>query len=197
MSIIQVSDTGDEYYTPKYVVEIIANKIDKDTVKTIWCPFDKEWSEYVIVLKEMGFNVINTHIDNGEDFLMFEPKFEFDAIVSNPPFSIKNEVFEKTISYKKPWSLLMSATSIQSSSFVKILSKEENFNFIMFDKRISYNGDRPPFPSWYFTGRMLDKNYFYIYEKDPKDMYEEWEGKAKHVFEKNKGKETEQQLSLF
>jgi hypothetical protein len=44
----------------------------------------------------------------------------------------------------------------------------------MFDKRISYNGDRPPFPSWYFTNRLLEKNEFYIYKENPKTMYKLW-----------------------
>lgn len=34
----------------------------------------------------------------------------------------------------------------------------------MFDKRISYSGDRPPFPSWYFTDKLLEGNEFYIYD---------------------------------
>ena len=176
MSLQTVSDRGDEYYTPKYVVEILLPylKNNKD-IKTIWCPFDKEWSEYVKVLTDNGYEVIHTHIDYGQDFLTYEPNFEFDAIISNPPFSIKNEIFEKTISYGKPWALLMSATSIQSASFVRVLSKEPKLNNIMFDKRISYNGDRPPFPSWYFTGKLLNATKYYIYDRDPRVMYEEWE----------------------
>ena len=176
MSLQTVSDRGDEYYTPKYVVEILLPylKNNKD-IRTIWCPFDKEWSEYVKVLREHGYTVIHTHIEDGQDFLTYEPDFEFDAIVSNPPFSIKNKVFEKTISYGKKWALLMSATSIQSASFVRVLSQEQRLSNIMFDKRISYNGDRPPFPSWYFTGGIVEYNQFYIYKDDPKKLYDEWE----------------------
>ena len=62
----------------------------------------------------------------------------------------------------------MSATSIQSASFVKILSKIKEFNVMMFDKRISYNWDRPPFPSWYYSNWLFEKNEFYIYQEDPK-----------------------------
>lgn len=189
MSLQAVSNRGDEYYTPDYVVEIIVPYLKSNkNIKTIWCPFDKEYSEYVKVLKNHGFKVIHTHIDYDQDFLTYEPHFEFDAIVSNPPFSIKNKVFEKTISYGKPWALLMSATSIQSASFVKILSKEEQLNNLMFDKRISYNGDRPPFPSWYFTGKILDRTEFYIYKEDPKELFKKW---------KNSGGVVEEQISLF
>lgn len=178
MSLQTVTARGDEYYTPDYVVEVIVPYLKKnENIKTIWSPFDMEHSEYVKVLRENGFNVVHTHLDTGQDYLTYEPDFEFDAIVSNPPFSIKNEVFEKTIKYGKPWALLMSATSVQSASFVNVLSKESQLNNIMFDKRISYNGDRPPFPSWYFTGKLLDRTEFYIYKEDPKKLYRDWENK--------------------
>ena len=179
MSLQTVSERGDEYYTPKYVVEILLPYLQKHKdIKKIWCPFDKDESEYVKVLTENGYEVIHTHIDNGQDFLEYQPDFEFDAIISNPPFSIKNQVFEKTIGYGKVWALLMSATSVQSASFIRILSNEERLNFIMFDRRISYNGDRPPFPSWYFTGKLLDKTETYIYEDDPKELYNKWYAKG-------------------
>lgn len=177
MSLMTVNKNlnGDEYYTPDYVVEAILPYIknNKD-IKVIWCPFDKEYSEFVKILKREGYEVINTHIDHGQDFLTYEPDFDFDLIISNPPFSIKNEVFKKVISYNKKWALLMSATSVQSASFIKILSKEKQLNNLMFDKRISYSGERPPFPSWFFTGGLLEKTEFYLYDKDPKELYNLW-----------------------
>ena len=176
MSLRQVKKdgNGDEYYTPKYVVEILLQYIDKLKIKTIWCPCDKETSEYVKTFKQNGFNVINTHIENGQDFLNYEPNEHYDAIITNPPFSLKNEFMEKCISLGKPFALLLSATCIQSASLINIISKCESFNFIMFDKRISYNGDRPPFPSWYFTNKLLVGNRFYIYDRDPKQLYVDW-----------------------
>ena len=177
MSLVPVNKNlnGDEYYTPDYVVKAILPYIKKDrSIKKVWCPFDKEYSEFVKILKGEGYEVVNTHIDYGQDFLTYEPDFEFDLIISNPPFSIKNEVFEKTISYGKKWALLMSATSVQSASFIKVLSKEKQLNNVMFDKRISYTGERPPFPSWFFTGGLLTKTEFYIYKDKPQDLYDKW-----------------------
>ncbi len=179
MSIVRVKKDGpgDEYYTPDYIVEILVPYLKKKNFKTIWCPCDKDWSEYVKVLSANGFNVVYTHIDEGQDFLTFEPDFEFDAIVTNPPFSIKNKILDKCISYGKPWALLLSATCIQGASLIKTISQQD-INFIIFDRRISYNGERPPFPSWYFTHGILDKNEFYIYEEDPNDLYARWKAKT-------------------
>lgn len=175
MSIIRVDKEGpqDEYYTPDYVVEILVPFLHKKGFKTIWCPCDKHTSEYVKVLSNNGFNVVHTHIEDGQDFLTYVPDFDFDAIITNPPFSIKNEIIQKCISYGKPWALLLSATCIQSASLIQHLSKQ-TINFIIFDRRISYSGDRPPFPSWYFTHGILDKNEFYIYQEDPNDLYLKW-----------------------
>jgi tRNA1(Val) A37 N6-methylase TrmN6 len=78
------------------------------------------------VFKNEGFNVIHSHIDNGQDFLSYEPTEQYDAIITNPPFSIKNKIFERCIELNKPFCLLMSATSIQSASFVKVISKNKN-----------------------------------------------------------------------
>lgn len=175
MSLQTVTSRGDEYYTPKYIAEILVPYIKAKGFKTIWCPCDKKWSEYVKVFKSEGLNVIFSHIDYDEDFLNFEPTEQYDCIITNPPFSIKNKIFERCVELNKPFCLLMSATSIQSASFVKILSKIKDFNVMMFDKRISYSGDRPPFPSWYYSSGLFDKNEFYIYKQDPKKLFKDWE----------------------
>lgn len=177
MSIISINKNGkgDEYYTPKYVVEILLPYLKlKPEIKNIWCPCDKIESEYVKVLKNAGYNIIFSHIDYNQDFLKYEPKEKYDAIITNPPFSIKNKIIQRCIELDKPFALLLSATCIQSASLIKILSKAKQFQYIIFDKRISYNGDRPPFPSWYFTSQLLNENKFYIYKEDPKDLYQKW-----------------------
>lgn len=172
MSIQSVSKNGkgDEYYTPKYVVEILLPHLKKTNIKTIWCPCDKKESEFVKVFESNGYKVISSHIDDGQDFLTYEPTEQYDAIITNPPFSIKNKIIERCLHFKKPFVLLLSATVIQSASLIKLLEKTPNLFFIMFDKRISYSGDRPPFPSWYFTSGVLDRNEFYIYKQDPRLM---------------------------
>lgn len=178
MSIQAVSSRGDEYYTPDYVVEILLPYLkQRPNIKTIWAPCDKEHSEYVKVLRANGYNVIHSHIDEGLDFLTYEPSEHYDAIITNPPFSIKNDIFKRAIELGKPFAILMSATSIQSASFINVLKDTKDLNFIMFDKRISYSGDRPPFPSWYYTSGILDNNEFYIYKEDPKKLYRDWEDK--------------------
>lgn len=58
---------SDEVYTPAYAVKPLLKYLDKGNKPcyTIWCPFDKEESEYVKLLSAAGHKVIATHIDNG------------------------------------------------------------------------------------------------------------------------------------
>lgn len=92
-SILYSAGKNDECYTPEYGVKPIIKYIPKNWV--VWCPFDKEDSQFVKLIKENGNKVIYSHIDNGQDFYTYEPKEHWDCIVSNPPFcfDFKTEIF--------------------------------------------------------------------------------------------------------
>ena len=66
------SDTtasGDERYTPFYAVTPIVKHLKNSGYKTVWCPFDEEWSAYVRTFREEGFNVIRSSLSDGKGFL--------------------------------------------------------------------------------------------------------------------------------
>ena len=96
--------SSDEQYTPAYAVAPIIKYIPGN--KIVWCPFDTEHSEYVLALKAAGIRVVHSHILTGEDFFVYEPE-EWDLIVSNPPFSIKQKVVERCLALGKPFALLV------------------------------------------------------------------------------------------
>lgn len=63
------TENGDSLFTPYYAVDHIIKYLPKD--KIIWCPFDvEEWSAFSVRLKECGYNVISSHIEKGQDFLI-------------------------------------------------------------------------------------------------------------------------------
>lgn len=157
----------DEYYTPKYVVDIIIPYVKKTDV--IWCPFDKESSEFVKQLSKTN-KVYYTHIDNGEDFLTYEPDFEYDIIISNPPFSIKNEILKKCYLLNKPFCLLLPFTMFNSISSVSIL--DDDIQFIIMDRRITYDGSRPNFTSWFVCRNFLpSQNIIYRFKENPLKLF--------------------------
>ena len=82
---------NDECYTPQYAVLPLLEFLKPFKNKIIWCPFDKEESEFVKVFKSSGYNVVFSHIDDGQDFYKYEPE-KWDLIVSNPPFTNKKAI---------------------------------------------------------------------------------------------------------
>lgn len=80
---------GDEYYTYDYDVEKIAQRLRPGL--TIWCPFDRDDSQFPKVLRQHGFKVVHTCTD----FFTTDPPEGVNAIVSNPPFSRKKEVLQR------------------------------------------------------------------------------------------------------
>ena len=127
---------SDEVYTPAYAVKPIIKYIEKG--KTIWCPFDTEESEYVTLLREAGYKVIASHIDEGKNFFYYEPEEEYDCIVSNPPFSIKDDIIKRLYELNKPYAILLPIPSLQGQ---KRFPYMKDCQALIFDKRINYFRD--------------------------------------------------------
>lgn len=126
---------SDEVYTPAYAVKPIVKYLPKDSV--IWCPFDTEESEYVKILRENNFTVIATHIDNGQNFFEYEPE-NYDIIVSNPPFSIKDMILKRLYELDKPYAILLPVPALQGQKRFPYIKDCEA---LIFDKRINYFKD--------------------------------------------------------
>lgn len=99
---------NDECYTPAYGVAPIVKYIPKKAV--VWCPFDTSESEFVKQITENGNEVIASHINTGQDFYCWEPNEKWDVMVSNPPFTNKRKIFERALSFNKPFALLFPLT---------------------------------------------------------------------------------------
>lgn len=152
---------SDEVFTPKYAVYPIIKYIkNKFTNPVVWCPFDKDDSNFVKCLKKNGCEVIATHIDNEQNFFFYEPKEHYDCIVSNPPFSIKDDIFKRLYELNKPYAMLVPLPTLQGEKRFKYLKGAQA---LVFDKRVQYikNWDEqiieknPPFASMYLCKDML------------------------------------------
>ena len=154
------SGNNDESYTPDYGVKPILKYIPKDAV--VWCPFDTEESEFVKQIGEQN-EVIYSHIQDGSDFLTYEPEFhKWDVIVSNPPFTNKRKYFERALSFNKPFALIMTNTWLNDSA-PKQIFKDRDLQLLMFDKRMKFNNpdgrpnDKITFSSSYYCWNFLPK----------------------------------------
>ena len=132
--ILYSKGKNDECYTPEYGVYPILKYIPADWV--VWCPFDKENSNFVKLISKQN-KVIFSHIDNGQDFYNYEPQEKWDCIISNPPFTNKRKIFERALSFNKPFALIMSLTWLNDSA-PKKLFKNRDLQLLMFDKRIKF-----------------------------------------------------------
>lgn len=130
---------SDEVYTPKYAVKPLLKYLDAYFHPThnitIWCPFDKEDSEYVKIFKEEGYDVVATHIDNGQNFFYYEPKQFYNFIISNPPFSCKDDVIKRLYELNKPYAILLPIPALQGQ---KRFPYMKDCQALIFDKRINY-----------------------------------------------------------
>ena len=150
---------NDECLTPDYGVKPIIKYIPKNAV--VWCPFDTEESEFVKQIRANGNKVIYSHISNGQDFYTWEPKERWDCIVSNPPFTAKRQIFERALSFNKPFALIMSNTWLNDAA-PKQLFKEKDLQLLMFEQRMRFlnNGEmqnKITFSSSYFCYNFLPR----------------------------------------
>jgi len=150
--------SNDECYTPSYGVEPILKYIPNGT--TVWCPFDKDDSEFVKQISKIN-DVVHSHIEDGLDFYEYEPD-KWDVIISNPPFTKKRQIFERALSFKKPFALIMSNTWLNDSA-PKQLFKDKDLQLLMFDKRMRFNlpngesNNKITFSSSYYCWNFLPK----------------------------------------
>ena len=134
----KTNKASDEVYTPAYAVKPLLKYLDTYCNKpnyTIWCPFDKEDSEYVKIFRAAGYNVIFTHIDDNKNFFYYEPHEHYDFIISNPPFSCKDDVVKRLYELDKPYAILLPIPSLQGQKRFPYI---KDCQALIFDKRINY-----------------------------------------------------------
>ena len=128
---------SDEVYTPTYAVTPLIKYIkifNQNAV--IWCTFDTPQSEYVKVFSQAGFKVIYSHIDEGKNFFFYEPKEPYDIIISNPPFSQKDNVLKRLYELDKPYAMLLPIPTLQGQARFPYM--KNGLQYLGFDKRINY-----------------------------------------------------------
>ena len=125
---------SNEYYTPYYAVIPILKYIPKN--KKIWCPFDREWSAFYQTFKGNGYDVIRSHIDEGKDFFEYEPE-EYDIIISNPPYNIKDDILRRLDELNKSYAMLLPLSTLQGKKRYPYL--KNGIQLLAFDDRVMFH----------------------------------------------------------
>ena len=163
---VKTNKESDEVYTPREAVIPILKYLPPISSTTIWCPFDTDDSEYVKVLKEAGYKVINSHIYYGQNFFFYEPEEYYDIIISNPPFSIKDDILKRLFELKKPYMILLPIPALQGQKRFKYI---KDCQALIFDKRINYFKNKETkeiqkgvsFGSFYLCKNILPKDLIF------------------------------------
>lgn len=142
---------SNDYQTPPEALIPLLPHLKKNWI--IWeCAAGK--GNLVKVLRKEGFKVISSDILTGKDFLNWEPR-KYDCIITNPPYSLKQEFLERAYLLGKPFAFLLPLTSFETGkrqTFFRCCGLEA----IFFDKRINFQtpngkGDGSWFATAWFT----------------------------------------------
>ena len=140
--------SSDDFQTPPSALKPLFPYLKKEWV--IWeCASGK--GNLVQELNKKGFKVVGT--DKEFDFLKNYKKC--DCIITNPPFSLKQEFLQRCYELKKPFALLLPLTTFETDKRQKLF-KKYGVEVIFFDKRINFEtpsgkGSGSWFASAWFT----------------------------------------------
>ena len=154
---------NDEYYTPNYAIAPLLKFIPAGSY--IWCPFDTNQSNFVKTFLQNGHIVTSSHIESGEDFFTMPPPEKCEYIISNPPYSLKYEVFQKLFQLNIPFAMLVGVVGLFESQKRFQMFKANDFEIMYFNKRVSFFKSfedqipkiNPPFSSVYVCHKMLPR----------------------------------------
>ena len=157
-AVLYSTGKNDEYRTMPEAIYPLLRYIPRGAI--IWCPFDTADSNFVKILTANGWQVEYSHISTGQDFYTYEPD-RWDIIISNPPFTNKRHIFERTLSFDKPFALIMSNTWLNDAAPKQLFGN--NMELLMFEERMKFmdsNGEvlnKITFSSSYFCYHLLPR----------------------------------------
>lgn len=153
---------SNHFQTPDWAVDILARYIIKMGRPQIWeCA---EGSGNIVNrLKHHKFDVIGTDIMHGFDFLSpLMPPPDFDVIITNPPYSIKDKWLQRCFDIGKPFALLMPITALGEQERFKMY-KKYGIQLIMLPQRVDFetpSGEGSGawfYCAWFCHGLPLDE----------------------------------------
>lgn len=129
---------SDELYTPDIAMDILLPYLKTDMIIYECAVGTGKLKDY---FQNKGFKVVS-----GEDF--FNDNVEnFDVIITNPPYSLKDKFLEKCYQLNKPFALLLPITALEGRKRQKLYN-EFGLQILFPEKRIDFNGKGNV---WFYT----------------------------------------------
>jgi hypothetical protein len=166
----------DHFDTPDYAVYPLLRYLDPAWM--VWEPTDTTGkSRIAAVLRKHGNMVISTG-QGKADFLKDDPGFRFDCIITNPPYSIKDDFIFRAMALRTPFAFLLPLTALEGvrrSSMFRDMGKK--FGVLVLDRRVEFTGGSVWFnTSWFCYGILPQQLIFAELEKEKEaDETRGWE----------------------
>lgn len=146
------NEKNDNLYTPfESVYPLLDHIHTSKTHPVVWECTDYGQSRITLVLESLGYTVIKTDIIHGFDFLKETANFHFDMIITNPPYSLKDEFIAKCYEYGKPFGLLLPLTFLEGV-WRGAQFKKFGVSTIILDRRADFSGGGT---NWFNTSWMI------------------------------------------
>lgn len=152
----------DEFFTPYEAITPLLPYLPKQWI--YWECTDFGNSNITNLLKKNGYKVKATGLKmDGFDFLRDEPNFEFDCIITNPPYSLKDRFLEKCYQYGKPFALLLPITALEGVRRGKLFRKY-GIQLLVLDRRFNFMRNKEGgawFNTSWFCWKILPKDLIF------------------------------------
>jgi len=156
---IQMNGRSDEFQTPKYAIKPLLPFLNK--TKIIW---ECAWGGGSLAkhLQEEGFKAIGI---KNVDFLKSQIEEQLcDIIITNPPYSLKDEFLKRAFEIGKPFAFLLPLTTLEGLKRGELFRKY-GIQLIIPNRRINFET-----PSGKGSGAWFQTAWFCWKMNLPKDL---------------------------
>lgn len=153
------NSNSDECYTPTEAVVPLLKYLDKD--KVYYEATSGISKSIVNCMRDNGFRCIESNRDFLNSSLAIEDILNYDGIITNPPYSIKDKFIEKCYAIDKPFALLLPVSAIQGIKRGSMFQKH-GVELLVLNKRIDFTGKGSPhFGVAWFCHGILPNNLIF------------------------------------
>ena len=153
---------SDHFQTPPWALAPILDYLNPEW--KIWEPAAGE-GNMVRTLQARGHRVWGTDLESGYDFLRWQPPAHlWDCIVTNPPYSLKDEFIARCYRLGKPFALLLPIAALGEQRRMA-LYREHGVQVILPHERINFET-----PSGEGSGAWFFSAWFLGYFGLPSDL---------------------------
>jgi len=155
--------SSDDFQTPPEALSPLLPYLNKKWI--IWECADGH-GNLTKAFGKLGYKVIGTDILTGENFLTWTPD-RYDVIVTNPPYSQKQEFLERAYQLGKPFAFLLPLTTLETPKRQSLFD-DHGIEIILFDKRIHFetpnkNESKSWFQTaWFTNGLNIGKQLSFV-----------------------------------